>query len=76
MKLFHASYPPHLHFPDPLREREALALLPYAQAFFEGGILGKEVTGWENVFQHCLTEAMAATAKADAKNVTGKLKAS
>jgi len=51
-------YPKHLEFENEYLKHFAESLLLYTKAFFEGGILTDPSEGWENIFFHCLSEAL------------------
>ncbi|MGE0174263.1 MAG: hypothetical protein AB7T49_15810 [Oligoflexales bacterium] len=52
------EYPNTLSFPNHFLRNFAESLKPYSLAFFEGEILCDPSEGWENVFFHCLSEAV------------------
>ena len=58
-------YPTNLSFPNPYYKQFADRLHPQSGAFFEGGILSDDDAGWNNVFAHCLVEAIAADVLAE-----------
>ena len=52
------NYPSSLNFPNEFLRQFACELSPHNAAFFHGGILCEPSEGWENVFFHCLAEAL------------------
>jgi hypothetical protein len=51
-------FPASLIFQNERLRRFAETLRPHGLAFFDGGILSEPSQGWENVFFHCLSEAL------------------
>jgi len=52
------NYPTFVQFQRPELKKYAEAFLPLVRAFFEGRIFAGDDTSWQQVFHHCLSEAL------------------